>query len=156
MDVRRVDVRHFPPEPRGFAVRLQPLGRVALKIRRVQPGLVDAPDAGQQLPGPGDGLRLEIVAERPVPQHLEERVVVRVLPHVVQVVVLAARPDALLRIRRPAVRPGAGAQEDVLELVHPRVGEHQRRIVRRHHRRRRHNRMPLAREEIEKLLPDFP
>jgi hypothetical protein len=33
-------------------------------------------------------------------QHLEEGVVVRVLPHVVQVVVLAARADALLRVRR--------------------------------------------------------
>ena len=41
-------------------------------------------------------LLLEVVAEAPVAEHLEEGVVVEVLPHVVQVVVLPARTDALL------------------------------------------------------------
>ena len=49
----------------------------------------------EQLPGPVDGVGLEVVPEAPIAQHLEERVVVHVLAHVVQVVVLAARADAL-------------------------------------------------------------
>ena len=68
---------------------------------------------------------------------------VRVLADVVEVVVLAAGPDALLRVGRPLVGPGAGAEEDVLELVHAGVGEQQRRIVERHHRRRRHERVAV-------------
>ena len=42
----------------------------------------------------------ELVVERPVAQHLEERVVVDVLTDVVKVIVLAAGPDALLAVRR--------------------------------------------------------
>jgi hypothetical protein len=61
-----------------------------------------APDLGQQLPGPVDGLLLEVVAERPVAQHLEEGVVVGVLADVLEVVVLAAGADALLAVRPPA------------------------------------------------------
>src|SRR5690606_41981094 len=37
----------------------------------------DLPDLRQQFPGPGDGVALEVVAERPVAQHLEEGVVAR-------------------------------------------------------------------------------
>ena len=37
-------------------------------------------DLGEELPGPGDGLALEVVVEREVAQHLEERVVPRVRP----------------------------------------------------------------------------
>src|SRR5262249_23804425 len=66
------------------------------------------------------------------------------------------RADALLGIRRPLVFAGAGAEEHVLELVHPRVGEQQRWIVERHHRRRAHERVPvLLDEEVDELLADF-
>ena len=50
---------------------------------------------GQELPGVGDGLLLEVVPKRPVAQHLEEGVVVHIFAHIVQVVVLATGPDAL-------------------------------------------------------------
>jgi len=67
-------------------------------------------------------------------------VVVRVLSHVVQVVVLAARADALLTVDG-ALEAGEGsggvgaAQENGLKLAHARVGEQQRRVVVRHARR---------------------
>ena len=88
----------------------------------------------QQVVGPVDGLCLDVVAEGPGPEHLEERVVVRVLPHVVQVVVLAACADALLAVDRSfeGVEGGrgvGGAGEDGLELVHARVGEQQRGVI---------------------------
>ena len=52
-----------------------------------------------------------------------------VLADVVEVVVFAAGADALLRIGGALVGPVAGAEEDVLELVHAGVGEQQRRVV---------------------------
>ena len=49
-------------------------------------------------PGPFNGFFLEVVAEAPVPEHFKESVVVLVLPHVVQVVVLAPSADTFLGI----------------------------------------------------------
>ena len=49
----------------------------------------------QQLPGPRDGLALEVVPKGPVAQHLKEGVVVHILAHVIQVIMLAASADAL-------------------------------------------------------------
>ena len=41
--------------------------------------------------------------------------------------------------------------EDVLELHHARIGEHQRRVVARHQWRTRHDLVPLAREKPRKF-----
>ena len=79
----------------------------------------DLPDLGQQLPGPGDRLLLEVVAERPVAQHLEEGVVAGGVAHRIQVVVLAAGTQAALDVGRAHVAGLLGAQEHVLELDHP-------------------------------------
>ena len=57
------------------------------------------PDVGQQFPGEGQRVFLEVVAEREVAEHLEERVVAMRRPDVVEVVVLAADPHDLLRRR---------------------------------------------------------
>jgi len=69
---------------------------------------------------------------------------------------LAAGPDALLRVDRPFVRPRAGAEEDVLELVHAGIGEQQRGVVMRHDARRGHEGVPvLLDEEVDELLTDL-
>ncbi len=65
--------------------------------------LVEAEFLGQQVPGELDGAILEIVAEREVAEHLEERVMARGVADVVEVVVLAAGAHAFLR--------GSGARE---------------------------------------------
>jgi hypothetical protein len=57
---------------------------------------IEAVDAGQELPRPGDRVGLEVVAEREVAEHLEERVVARRLADLVEVVLLAAGAHALL------------------------------------------------------------
>ena len=62
-----------------------------------QPLGIDGAGLGQQLVGEGDGVGLEVVAEREVAQHLEERVVARGAADVLEVVVLAAGAHALLR-----------------------------------------------------------
>ena len=58
---------------------------------------------------------------------------------------LAADADALLRVGRPDVLPRSGAQEDVLELVHPGVGEEQRRVAVRDDRSARDDPVAAAR-----------
>ena len=115
---------------------------------------VDAVDLGEQLPRPRDRVLLEVVAEREVAEHLEERVVARRLADLVEVVVLAAGAHALLRGRRALVRALLGAGEHVLELDHPGVGEQQRRVVGGHERARGHDLVALALEELEKSSAD--
>jgi hypothetical protein len=156
VDVRRVHARLLDPELPRLVVLVQALLRVAAEDGDVQPVAVEFPDLGEQLPRPADRLPLEVVPERPVPEHLEERVVVGVLAHVVQVVVLAAGPDALLGVRRPDVIALLKSQEDWLELVHPGVGEEQGGVVVRDDRAGRDERVPvLLHEEVDELLADL-
>ena len=65
-------------------------------------------DLGDELPAVGDRQLLEVVAEAEVAEHLEEHEVALGAPDVVEVVVLAAGADALLRADR-AVNGGASS-----------------------------------------------
>ena len=111
--------------------------------------------AGDQLPGKGDGVALEVVAEAEVAQHLEEGVVAAGEADVFEVVVLAAGADAFLRGGRAGVVALLGAEEEVLELVHARVGEEQRGVVGGHQRGRVHAAVSLGLKEAQKQLADF-
>ena len=86
----------------------------------VQPVFGQAVNLGDQVPGEADGVVLEVVAEREIAQHLEERVVAARVADVLQVVVLAACADAFLRSRRARVVALLEPKEDFLELVHAR------------------------------------
>ena len=114
-----------------------------------------APHFGQQGPGMGDRLLLEVVAERKIAQHFKERVMARGIAHVVEVVMLAACANTLLR--RSGARHGARFHpgKDVLERDHASVREHQRRIVVRHKRRRGHHVVPLRAEVFQEGAADF-
>jgi len=146
------------PDVPGFLVELGriALGLVRLVDRGVEAVLREFPDLGDELPGEVDGLTLEVVAEGPVAQHLEERVVVGVETDVFEVVVLTARADALLGIggATRGIRALRLAEEDRDELVHPRVGEEQVGGV-RHQARRLDDRVLLRFEEIEEGLADL-
>src|SRR5439155_12377256 len=91
---------------------------------------------------------------REVAEHLEERVMAQRRADVVEVVVLAAHAHALLRRGRALVVALLPAEKHVLELIHPGVGEEERRIVRRHERRAGHGAVLLALEKREKRRPD--
>jgi hypothetical protein len=89
----------------------------------------DAEVLRQQLPAPADRVLLEVVAEREVAEHLEERVVAVGEADVVEVVVLAAGAEAALDADGAGVGPRVATEERVLELDHARVGEQQGRVV---------------------------
>ena len=123
-------------EPRPVVVRL--LVEIGGFVRaRLIDGRVKAlgrkfPAPNDQLPGPFDRLLLEVIAEAPVAQHLEKRVVIGVEPDVVEVVMLASGADAFLGVggaRRIEGRPLL-AEENRHELVHARIGEKEIRRVR--------------------------
>ncbi len=79
----------------------------------------------------------------------------RGIADIVEVVMLAAGAHALLRGHRAVVGALFEAGEDILELHHAGIGEHQRRVVPRHKRRRRHRLMAVAREIIDEGGPDL-
>src|SRR5205814_7561422 len=93
-----------------------------------------------------------VVAEREVAQHLKESLVAARVADVVEIVVFTTGAHALLRRSGPQVIAFLDAGEDVLELIHPRVGEQQRRVVSRDKRRATNALMALRSEVIEKLL----
>src|SRR5690606_10122650 len=74
---------------------------------------------------------------------------------IVEVIVLAAGAHALLSRRSAAVGALFEAGEDVLELHHAGIGEHQRRVVARHERTGGHHLMSVLLEIVEKGRPDL-
>ncbi len=95
---------------------------------------IDLQRARDEIPAEADRILLEVVAEREVAEHLEERVVARRVADVLEVVVLAARAHAALAGRRAHVVALVLAEEAVLELHHAGVREQQRRVVAGHER----------------------
>ena len=163
----RTGVAHLPEIVRGRDaddLRLGQAGDLPPEIERLivlgkdgdeELVLGQAELLGDQLPGELDRDVLEIVAEGEVAEHLEEGVVPGGVADIVEVIVLAAGAHAFLRRDGARIGPLLDAGEDVLELHHAGVGEHQRRVVARHERARRHDLVPVLGKVIEKGRPDF-
>ncbi len=122
---------------------------VVMIDRHDQALLVETEILGDQVPGELNRPILKVIAERKIAEHLEERVVARGVADVIEVVMLAPCPHAFLAGRRARDSPRFLAREDVLELHHTGVGEHQRRVVARHERRRGHNLVAVLLEVIQ-------
>ena len=136
----------LPPDPVGLFIILVDGG--------VKPVLVDVIYFGDQLPSEGHGLLLEIIPEGKVAEHLEKRVMLSRPADLVQVVVLAADPHAFLDRGGPDIASSFQSEEDVLELIHPGVGEQERRVVLGQKRRARNNLMSAPGEIFEERFPD--
>ena len=120
-----------------------------------EPLLVEGEIACQQSPGKLDRALLEIGAEGEIAEHLEKGVMARGVADIVEIVMLAAGADAFLRGGGTGHARLLGAGEDVLELHHAGVSEHQGRVVARHERARRQHGMALSLEEIEEAFSDI-
>ena len=127
---------------------------VLVKHRDNELGRIDLPALRDQLPGELDRLALEVIAEREVPEHLEEGVVARAAADLFEIVVLARDAHALLRGGRALVRARLLAGEDALERHHASVREQQRRVV-DHERGAGDARVPFRLEEIEEALANL-
>ena len=107
------------------------------------------------LPRIVDGTLLEVVAEAPVAQHLKHGVVVGVVANLLEVVVLAAYAQTLLRVGPTAWLGVLGTQYDIFPLVHTGIGKHQRRVVLDYHRGRRNDNVSFRLEEFFVRVADF-
>ncbi len=110
----------------------------------MQAVLAQLQDAGQVLPGPGDGLVLEVVAKAEVPQHLEKSVMAIGAAHIVDVI----GADAFLATGGARVIQLHRAQKLGLERHHARDGEQKAGIVRDQGRRGLDG-VALALEKVE-------
>ncbi len=81
--------------------------------------------------------------------------VVGVHAHFFQVIVLATYTQAFLGVRDTLVSSRAIAEEQVLELVHARIGEHERGIILHHHGGAWDNGMTVLLEVVEEGLADL-
>jgi hypothetical protein len=124
--------------------------RILLEHGDPDPVGVDAVPLGHELERPGHGLGLEVVAEREVPEHLEEREV----PGGVADVVDVQRSEAFLIGGGPRERRRGVPEEVRDELVHPGVGEQEPRLGRGDQRRGRDAFVPALFEEAQELLAD--
>ena len=147
-------VRHADREPRldRLLVRAEAELLVALEHRHPDVRRVEAEDLLGQLPGVLDGALLEVVAEREVAEHLEERQVPRGGADDLDV----GRAEALLDRREPVVRRRLLAGEIGLERMHPRRREQHRRVVAGRDQRGRRQPLVIARgEEGQEALADL-
>src|ERR1043166_1356518 len=108
-----------------------------------------------QLPRVSDSFLFEIVSKRKIAQHLKKSVMPLCETDIFQVVVLAAGAYTLLGRGRSHIVSFLQAQKNILELVHPRIGEEESRIAMRHQRRTTHPAMSLGLKELQKPLADF-
>jgi len=149
VDARVGETGDLPPKRASFVVGVvdgdAEILRVELQLFR------------DEFPREANGVTLEIVAEREIPEHLEERVVARGVADLLEIVVLATGTHTLLRRRRSALSLWwrFHPEEDFLELHHAGVGEKQRRVIRRHERGARSDGMLVGGEVVEKSGTDL-
>ena len=74
---------------------------------------------------------------------------------VLEIVVFAAGAHTFLRGRGAAVVTALEAEKNIFELVHPRIGKQQGRVVRRHQRGGVNTTVPLRLKKAQEGFPDF-
>ena len=131
------------PDFGSFVVTFQFFVFRTLKNGNIQAVFVQFQHFSQVFPCPGDGFFLEIITERPVAEHFEHGVVIGVMSHFFQVVVLAAYTQAFLRVGHAGIFYWVITENNIFELVHSRIGEHQRWVIFYNHGCRRYNFMPV-------------
>ena len=122
-------------------------GLVVVEVdRRDERPRIDLEPRREELPAPGDGLLLPVVADAEVAQHLEERVVVRVGADDVEV----GGAEALLHRDEAFGGRLLRAEEVRHDGLHPRAGEEDARVVLQDQRRAGQPVMPLLFEELRR------
>lgn len=102
-----------------------------------------------------DGIPLEIIAKAEVTQHFEKGVMTRCISDVFQIVMLAASANAALYGSGTGIGTFVESEENILELHHPCIGQHQGRVVGRNQRARTDDSMTLGLKKAQKLLTNF-
>ena len=80
----------------SFVVTIQTFGRTTLEHGRIETCRIQLQHIHQILPSPADRLFLEVIAKRPVTQHLKHRMVISVMTDLFQVVMLTTYAETFL------------------------------------------------------------
>jgi hypothetical protein len=142
--------QEFPPQFRRNGIFLYAELLIAAETGERQAPRIKADFFRQELPHPCDLLFLEIIAERPIAEHLEKSRVA-IVTHLLDIL----RAEAFLRIRDAPAERMRLAEKIRHDRLHAGSGEKRRRIVFRHKRRRRHDRMPSFLEKFQIALADI-
>ncbi len=135
---------HLLPEPRGLVVRRNLVVSGEDRDGKHVRGKAEPLRGGEKLVAETDGVILEIIAEGPVAQHLEEREMRRV-PHFFYVV----RADALLAVDQALAR-GVRLSQDVGDKgMHARRGEKNGGVIFRDQGLAGYLRVPFSLEKID-------
>ena len=122
----------------------------AFKHRSIEVGGVYLQHIDDVFPGKVNRAFFEVIAERPVAQHLEHRVVVGIVADFLQVIMLARDAQTLLAVCHARVLYRVIAEDDTFPRVHAGIGKHQCRVIFDDHRSRGNDLMSLACHKIEK------
>jgi len=143
------------PELGGLVVAAESLGGAAFEHGDIEAFGIEAEFIYEKTVGQLNGFFFEVIAEAPVAEHFEHGVVVGVAPHLFEVVVLAADAQTLLGIADAAAHGNGVAENDVFELIHAGVGEHQSGVVLDDHRGTGHHGVAVLPEISLETLSDF-
>ena len=136
------------PNSRSLIVTTKTFFLAALKYGGIQVLRINLQYIHDILPRKVYCALLEVVAERPVAEHLEHCVVVRIMTNLLQIVVLAADAQTLLAVCHTRIFDRVIAEDDTLPRVHAGVGKHQCRVILDDHRSRGYNLVTLACHKI--------
>ena len=133
------------------------LCRVIIFAENRHPQLVDRQFefSCQECPRVIDGFFLEVSAERKISEHLEKGLVPPRMSDVVQIVVLAAGADTFLAACCRGVGTLLASEKHILELIHSRIDEQQRRIFGRDQRGTLNDGVTAICKELKKPPADF-
>ena len=147
-----VIIRHAAPAPQLGAFLVAGAVRITREHREGQTVLGQAQvfRAGEEFPAPGNHLLLEIVAQRPVAQHLKEGEVAEIA-HVVNI----AGAHALLHVRQAVAGGVLRAHQIGHQRMHARGGEQHRGVVFGNHRRAGNHGMAVALEKLQEHRAQF-
>jgi hypothetical protein len=160
-EVGIVTLLYVPPASEAFRgeANLVPPDRRCLFVigidRRGKPVGWDAELYRQELPRPVDRVALEVIAERPAPEHLKEGVVPRRAPDLLKVIVFPRHSKAALIVDRPGIRARLRATKQLFELHHPRIREEEGGISCREKRGARHCGVPASLKKGDESRPQF-
>ena len=96
--IESLGAEQFRPEGMGLLVEGGRISGFRAVDRCVESLGWEFPSLHDQFPRPLDRLTLEVIPERPISQHLEKGVVVRIEPNILEVVMLSAGAYAFLRV----------------------------------------------------------
>ena len=98
----------------------------------------------EKLPCETDGIGLEVITKAEVTEHFKKGMVTGGVTNILQVVVLATGTDTTLGCCGTGIIPLLPAKEQILKLVHARIGKQQGRIIVGHQRAALDHSVPLA------------